>query len=134
MSCARCEQLEEEVAFLKSELGQGTADGDLQALRMAMRHVAGRNRIGRSSPAAVVLTLYRAHGRILSKHQLMEALPPRAGGDDDRIPKIVDVWVCRARIGIGRDSIENVWGRGYRLTPVGMARVAEILQPAQVAA
>lgn len=132
--CPRCEQLEEEVAYLKAELGLVVGSDDIQALRGAMRDAGSPDRIGRTSPASVVMALYRAKGRTLSKYQLMEAIPPRDRAEDDRNEKIVDVWICRARKGIGRDALENIWGKGYRLTPVGMARVAAILSPTSVAA
>ena len=118
------EELEEQVAYLKSELGLVAESDALHTLRLAMR-VPGS--VGRRGPAMVVMALYKAHGRTLSKHQIMEAVPPRSGGDDNREPKIIDVWVSRARKSLGRDAIENVWGQGARLSPQGMALVAGLL-------
>jgi DNA-binding response OmpR family regulator len=127
MTCARCEELEEQVAYLKSELGLSNDVETSDRLRRAMR---GTYRPTHASGACgLVLALYAAKGRLRAKWSLMEAIPPRNGGDDDRNPKIIDVYVSCARKGLGHDAIETVWGRGYRMTDVGMERVRAILNP-----
>lgn len=126
--CVRCEELEERVAWLEGELGiQRVADHVLalrQVLDVALRE-QGAQRRGRNQSAELVMALYRANGRPLSRYQLLDAIPSPTGRERDA--KIVDVWVCIARKGIGADAIENVWGRGYRLSQAGIARVAEAL-------
>jgi hypothetical protein len=52
---------------------------------------------------------------------------------EDRMPDISKVWVCSARKALGHDSIENVWGKGYRMTPAGIARVRAIVEPTEPA-
>jgi DNA-binding response OmpR family regulator len=124
--CSRCEELEEEVAYLKSELGL-QADADLiESLRRAMP--LGGLASKAHGAAHLVAALYRAHGRTLTRDQLMERLPSR-NGRDDRDDKLCAVYVCAARKTLGHDGIQNVWGRGYRLTDAGMAKVAALLGP-----
>lgn len=134
--CARCEELEERVAWLEGELSQQLSDDAHQRLRNAMLLgcAAARDSSGRAGAAQLVLALYAARGRVMSRLQLMEAMPPKAGGEDERDPQIVQVRVCLARKGLGHDLIENVWGRGYRLSEVGMERVAAIISLAAPAA
>lgn len=125
--CQRCEELEEEVAYLRSELGISINSGEVGVLRAAIRTLSPGNRAGSVGVSRFVLALYHVHGRTLSKYQIMEALPPLNGGDDQRDPKIVDVWACAARKALGRDALENVWGRGVRLTDIGADLVGRIL-------
>lgn len=124
MICARCEQLEERVAWLESELGLQRDNDTYAKLRAYSRAVVP----GYSNTAArFIMALYGARGRVVSRFALLEAMPPRNGGEDERSLNILSVWACWARKVVGRDGIEALWGRGYRLTPIGMARVAEIV-------
>lgn len=123
--CARCEELEEEAAYLRSELGGAVADGAIETLRRALQ--SGRKGVSRPRVAAMLLALYRAHGRPVSKVRMLEEIPPKAGGEDDRDPKMVDVWVCQARAALGFNVIETVWGNGYRLSSYGLDLVGRYL-------
>jgi two-component system cell cycle response regulator CtrA len=72
----------------------------------------------------VFITIYDGKGRVFSKEQLLHAVAP-AWGDEQEI-KIVDVFVCKLRkklAGLGI-SIETVWGRGYRLSQQKMETAA----------
>ncbi len=124
----RIAELEEENAWLRSELGL-VVDGDqLATLRKTYEMATGA--------ACLVLALYRAKGRLLNKLQLHEAIPAIWKDHDERCVKIVDVRICHARKGVGRDAIETICGQGYGLTPEGMEKVRAALgeQPASVAA
>lgn len=129
--CDRCEELEERVAWLESELGLQQAADLFDRLRSAMS-IPGPSYVGRRGPVALISALYAARGRTMSRLQLAEALPPTRAGDE-RGEKIIDVWVCFARKCLGADAVANVWGKGYRLTAEGMTRVAAILEPPQTA-
>jgi hypothetical protein len=143
VTCGRCVALEqraaslaEEVAYLRSELGlsvQSEVIGRLRGLIAAnmakLYRQTGIQGGGAVGPARLVAALYAAHGRPLTKRQLMDAVPPRSGGDDERDEQIVNVCVCRARDALGAALIENIWGRGYRLSEWGMARVRDIIGP-----
>lgn len=125
-SCQRCAHLEERVAWLESELGIQRDAAKREALR---RETVARSphKFGRGGAADVVLALYEARGRVMSFGQILEAVPPRRGGSDERRADLVKVFVCVARKTIGKDAIDTIWGVGYRLTPAGMRRVAQIV-------
>lgn len=55
--------------------------------------------------------------RMWTRDDLMEAVYP-IEEYDDRQPydKIIDVYICKLRKKLGRQHIEVIWGRGYRLT------------------
>lgn len=128
MTCDRCAELLEEIVYLRSELGLSSGATELGLVREALRDVgAGGARI--AAAAGLICALYGAKGRVL----LLELVPPTRI-DNDRDVGIVKVWVCYARKGLGESAIENVWGRGYRLTLAGLERVRAILEPARVAA
>lgn len=124
--CDRCPELEERIAWLESELGVQQAADMHQRLRRGLGHSAPRA----NGATRLISVLYAAHGRPLSYCQLLEGIPPQAGGDDERDSKIVAVWVSHARKALGRGLIETCWGYGYRLSDDGMARVAAILDHA----
>lgn len=123
--CTRCEELEEEVAYYKSELGGAIKDGAIETIRKALS--SGPKGASRPAVAALVLTLYRAHGRPVSKVRMLELIPPKAGGEDERDPKMVDVWVCQARACLGATVVETVWGIGHRLSAYGMDLIGRLL-------
>lgn len=126
--CPRCAELEEEIDALRRELGMLRDDERTAALHQAIREGAKRAGGGTLQAARMVITLYNARGRMISRGAILDAVPPAdAVGGDERLPKIVDVWLCRARKALGHDAIETVWGHGLRITAVGRERVAEIL-------
>lgn len=56
-------------------------------------------------------------GRVMTKEAIFDVL---YSGEDDRGPKIIDVFVCKLRKKLiaaldGEDPIETIWGRGYLL-------------------
>lgn len=108
MCCARCEELEEEIAYLKSELGQVS---DVSVLAI-MRTLYGI----RPQASRIIEKLYRARPRVLNKIRISEALV--GDGDSERL---VDVFVSHARKALGRDAILTHWGAGYSIGPLGIA-------------
>jgi DNA-binding response OmpR family regulator len=120
--CARCEALEEEVAFLKSELGHRNVAERFDALRRACGM--------RKGVAALVLRLLDASGRLVTYEQLAGAIPNVSTNPEDRCVEITKVYASAARQLLGKDAIETVWGEGYRLSKAGSARVSKMLEAA----
>lgn len=123
--CPHCADKDERIAWLESELGLRRDTDGYAVLRAAMRQATTHSWCA----ARFVYTLYCARGRAMTVEQIMDGMPPKQGGEDARDSKIVAVWVCRARKALGHDAIENIWGKGYRLTPSGLSQVATILAP-----
>ena len=62
-------------------------------------------------------------GRVVSKETFLDHL---YGGIDEPEMKIIDVFICKLRKKIGREThdtalIETVWGRGYRVNAEAVA-------------
>jgi len=106
--CAKCERLEEEVAYLKSELGQVTDATLLGHLRVLYGI--------RPQAARIIERLYRARPKVLNQMRLAEALSGE--GDSDRL---VDVFVMHARKVLGHDAIITHRSFGYSIGPAGAA-------------
>jgi hypothetical protein len=126
-SCARCADLEEQVAYLRSELGLQHDNQAHRRVRNVMLTRKAGGKVGRTGSVGLVMALYAAKGRPVTRWQILEAVASPSG-NDDRLPKIIDVWVCYARKTLGHDAIENVWGKGYCLTSTGMERVRAIIE------
>lgn len=109
--CARCEALEAEVAWLKSELSPDVRAEQLDALR----------KLGLSPNAAHLLFALMARpGRAMKRALLSDALLPPLDHVKERDGfAVVDVYICRLRKCFGFDIIDTVWGVGYRLTEAG---------------
>lgn len=115
--CARCAELEEEVAYLRSELGVQQDASLVDILKVRFGLVRGW--------AALLAALYRAKGRCVMRAQLEEAIPNP--NDRDRDDRIVSVYIALLRGALGKDAIATVWGSGYRLTESGLERVEAVL-------
>lgn len=104
------ENLREQVAFYKSELGLVSDAG---------RHAIFRRRWKLTPYEASLLdALYSRAGRLMTRDLLMTKLYP--DGDEPEI-HIVNVFLCRLRRKVGPGLIETDWGHGYRLTPAGVS-------------
>lgn len=119
MTCARCEAMQEEVAYLRSELGL-----QLDATRLA----ALRREFGLSEhKARMVLVLFNAKGRVVSNAQLEDALPCKYR--EERSSNFINATLSQLRRQIGKESIENVFGSGYRISDAMAVKVAALLPP-----
>lgn len=120
MSCAHCEDLEEEVAYLKSELGLVRSKEET----IRLRHTFSLS----TAEAALVAELYAAKGRTVRHYRLLEALPT---DNEDRSPRILNTYICRIRARLAEraqgeePTIHTIWGDGYRLTAEGQRIVSE---------
>ena len=108
-------ELEDEVVYLRSELGLMRDDDDLAALRQVYPMPR--------SAARLVLALRAAGQRGLTYQQLDDALPQVRGAEGERQLKVFSVWAHYARKALGFDAVETIWGRGFRISPQGAARV-----------
>lgn len=107
---ARVEQLTAERDHYKREMGM---------IRDAERVLAMKARHNLTTQEAAVcdVLLSRPAGGPVEKNALFEA----AWGDRayEVEIKILDVFICKIRHKLGKDSIETIWGTGYRLTSAG---------------
>ena len=113
----RIADLEEEVAYLKGELGM-TVD-DLALIRLMSRGLTAQE-------ARLLLALARVHPRPLSACYLREYLPASKGRKDDPDSppnNYASVLVCNIRRKLG-PVVANVYGVGYRLTEHGLRALA----------
>jgi DNA-binding response OmpR family regulator len=127
VTCERCLELQERVSWLESELGLQRSSAEWALLKRVFP--ASKDGHGANGVALkTIMALYHARGRPLSCLQIMEAVPPRGGGDDERYAESVRCWIVRARQIAGSDAIETVWGRGYRLSDVAMKKIKSVLE------
>jgi len=116
--CVRCEDLEEEVAYLRRELAIANAQDVTDRLRRHFR-LSGQQ-------ATVLAALYNARGRNLTQDFLEDIAPPIHG--HDRQPKHMQVQICNIRNKVGRQAIETSYGAGYRITDLGRLLCDEALE------
>ncbi len=119
MTCERCEKLEEQVAYLRSELGEISDAMFLSNIKLGFDLTPGQARLAE--------LLYRANGRIISRHRLSDLLGVEGSSN------IVSVYLTSLRRQIGADAFAMAWGQGISMTAVGRQRV-EAIQGEQVAA
>ncbi len=120
MTCPHCEELREEIRFLKRQV-------DVEVVASQIDRFMGA--FGAPPASAMILSaLYNAKGRVLSRTQLDEAAPATRVDPDQRDLKIIDVRISRLRKKLGEHAIQNVWGRGYYLTEIGRLQVEEALE------
>lgn len=124
MSCARCEELEERIAWLESELGLQREADVLDAIISRMGRQAAQ--VGRPGIARTIACLYAARGRPVSKWNLLEASGTPTS-DEDRNIRVVDIYVSRARQVMGFGAVRTVRGFGYALAPEGVEWVERAL-------
>lgn len=112
--CDRCEELSEQVAYYRSELG--LIDDNTRAARVRSRF--------KLSPLEVriALRLYDAKGRILKLSLICDEL--EIGNLDT-----LKTHVCRIRAKMGASAIQTDPHFGYSMTADGMAQVLAALEP-----
>lgn len=125
MTCVHCEELREEIRFLKREIAVEDSEELIDRLRL-YHHL-------QPAEARILAALYCAKGRVLSVYQLDE-LCPLISATEDRDIKHVNIRICRLRKKLGAEAIQNVWGRGYCITDLGRLQVEEALEAQRRAA
>lgn len=74
----------------------------------------------------IILLLYEARGRVLSRY-FLDAQLPLAKNKERVDTQAIDVQISHMRKRLGRSVIENVWGHGFRLSEEGRRIVGEAL-------
>lgn len=117
--CDERDDLRDEIANLRQDLGLATVLDECSRLK---------TRYGlEPSAAKILLTLYRSSTHVLRFEQVDDVTPATRQFRDRDPSSILKIWVWQIRKRIGRDSIETIWGEGYRLTPLGVSVVARAL-------
>jgi DNA-binding response OmpR family regulator len=119
------EKLEEELAYFKRALKVEQSENRLAKLSKAFGFTP--------SEAKLALALYDRAGRMITKEFTLEILYPNP--DEAAEQKIVDVFICKIRTKLiyrcgDQKPIDTVWGRGYQMSPAGMAIFAQALDEA----
>lgn len=115
MTCAHCEELKAEVAFLKSELALDTDEARLGAVMRG-------SGLGPQT-SRVLLFLHTRAGRFVGSAAIEEAMP-EAHFAGRQSPTTVRVQIMRVRKALGDEGVETLWGTGsYRMTRKGKAVV-----------
>lgn len=119
--CARCEALEETVRQLRAELRGVVTIEQVLRVRNAFRLTPAEGQF--------VMALYGAGNRTVASYQLLDET-----SGEDALLNTLRVRATHIRRKVGPDFFEAVWGLGYRLTPVGRARIYQLLKPREGAA
>jgi DNA-binding response OmpR family regulator len=119
MTCPRCETLARELAELRGSIGALEDD--------SAPTVARRFRMS-FMDARLTMRLYAAAGRSVQTYALEEELL-----GDDPAPETLRVHIYRIRQALGGDAIETVRDVGYRLTPLGRAKIYQTLNQERAA-
>jgi DNA-binding response OmpR family regulator len=101
--------LTEKLAYVEGAL-LGTSDAWLLAgerLRMTPHQVR------------IIRCLLKRHNREVATKEAIHTAMYLDRPDDWPDPKVLDVQVCKMRRILPPDTIETVWGRGYRLSDAG---------------
>lgn len=116
--CNRCADLEEQVAWLKSELGLSVERTDVDKVRRAFGL--------RPNEAWIVLRLAKAGGRVVSYEQLLDEMPSLTG-NDDRHKSNISTHICRIRSKTDRHGVETARSVGLRIGPWLAERLPQVL-------
>lgn len=116
MACQKCKELQEEIDFLKSQLGERDDAGQIVKLNHTLK-------IG-PQVVKIILRLYGARGRVVPKWVLEEA-----AGITDKAGNGLAVRVTHARNALACEgpSIVIASGEGYMMTREGCERVDFLL-------
>jgi DNA-binding response OmpR family regulator len=129
--CPHCEDLRAQVQYLESELGIRRKTGELLKLNRAF----GMTTI----EAAITVSMSRRTLTVLSPNDILEAsaefaIATRGSCDPEGAAarNLASVYICHIRKKLGgKDTIRNLHGRGYALSPAARDVVLQVLaQPA----
>ena len=105
------EELQAEVLELRRELRLRTDEQDAAQFSLAFKLTPNE--------ARVLLGLYRAQGKAVRRHHLLD-LTERLDILKDITDQVCDVYVCRLRKVLDEGAIQTVRGFGWKLTPIGL--------------
>lgn len=119
MTCRDCEPLRERVRELELMIDPDRSIWEVEITR--------RVRLT-ANEAWLLRVLYQANGRLISTGWISDNRPNKTQEEPVNVRNAVAVLMWSVRKVIGRDSVANVRGQGFSLTPEGRRRVEEILQ------
>lgn len=120
------EDLEEKLAFYKSELGIQIENTQIHKMCKSLDI--------RPGCAYFIMALYNARCRVMTWEQLIEIIPGQhrdKESEDERGPRLINVYATIARKVLGEKCIETAWGTGYCMTVAGKSRVLATLNPVE---
>jgi DNA-binding response OmpR family regulator len=118
VTCPACDELRERVRYLESELGLNSEQHDLDRVRRVLNL--------KPQAARLLLALYSAKGRPVSRDQLLDVLK-QGGQRRDLDPNTVNVQVFQIKRDSGMRLTEPATGHGYRINLQGMEAVRAAL-------
>ena len=128
MTCPSCQKhlreldsLRRQVRQLRSQLELPTEDVSWTIQRTCGVHLTPQE-------ADTLTLLYAAKGAVVAREYLYDNIP--ATGERTADSRLLPTIICRLRQKLGRHIIENMWGKGYCLTPRGVALVDDLRQQA----
>lgn len=113
MTCDRCEELEEEVAYLRRQLRVSDDQAQLARFRQGLNVPPGQARVAQM--------LYLARGNLVTFESFYSALYIHPGDEPQEPNRIVIVYVSRLRPHLPPGAIQSVPRAGYILTTAGIA-------------
>jgi len=121
MTCDRCEDLMERIRWLEEELG-------LQQSGVYGRIVANRFTLT-PTEAWIVMILWKAKGRTVDRHWLLDHRPTVLRGDTDGEFELntIRVYVSKIRKLMNGDYIKTEWGKGYYMSPEGVKFIDDVV-------
>lgn len=111
MTCANCHDLKDQLAEMKRDLGY---ERDLRFRADICRafHVGMQK-------ASILALLYAAEDRVVHNTLVDDVIEEH--GAVEATPNLRKILICQLRQRLGKDSIQNIYAHGYRLTPPGRA-------------
>lgn len=123
-TCTACAEtiadLRDRVAHLERDLGESVAATDLTTIRRAYGLT--------NNEAWLLLALYQASPRVMTFEALLARMPCPTGDPLDRNLNQTCVVAHRVRAKAGADTLETVFGVGYRITAAGRCQVERARQ------
>lgn len=122
--CPRCQELQDEVDYLKGEINdvrnRENYDTETGKLRQALKLTA--------KEAATLHMMYAANGRPISRHRLDNATL-HDGDEREYAPgsQVTSIYICRLRKVLPPKAIVTFPDQGYALSPLGMQTVRDIV-------
>lgn len=113
MTCDRCEELEEEVAYLRRQLHVADDLAQLARFRKGLKVPTGEARVAQ--------VLYLARGNMVTFETFYRALYASPDEEPEEPNRIVIVYASRLRRHLPPGAIQSVARAGYILTTAGIA-------------
>lgn len=77
---------------------------------------------------SIARTLYKNYPRVVHREAMFVAMYAGRPDCDWADQKIMDVQICRIRKILPKGGVETIWGRGWRLSPIGFQWLTKRLE------